>query len=82
MRVRREELATVGVTVTAREYQSVILKAILEEMSKFTSGLLIVSRMFAPTMQIDPDALIDHIYEEANRLTARCKRDKSAKGQG
>ena len=77
-----EVLAAVGVTVTAREYQSAILKAIPEEMSKFTSGLLTASRMFAPTTQIDPDALIDHICEEADRLTTRRKRDKSAKGRG
>jgi hypothetical protein len=82
MRMRHKELATVGVTVTAREYQSAILKAIPEEMSKFASGLLTASRMFTPTKQIDLDALIDHICEEADRLTAHRKRDKLVKGRG
>jgi hypothetical protein len=74
-----EELAAIRVTVTTREYQSVILKAILEEMSKFTSRLLTASQIFMPTTQIDLDALIDHIYE-ADCLTAHHKHDKSVKG--
>ncbi len=32
MHVKREELATVGISVTPKDYQSAILKAILEEM--------------------------------------------------
>ena len=80
MRVWREELAAVGVTVTAREYQSAILKAIPEEMLKFTFRLLTASQMFAPTTQIDLDALINHICEEADHLTTRRKHDKLAKG--
>ena len=82
MRVKREELAAVGVEVTGKEYQSAILKSIPEEMSKFASGLLTSTRMFAPGMKVDPDILIDNISEEADRLTARRKRDKSAKGRG
>src|SRR6266851_8670947 len=38
MHVKRKELAAVGVSVTPKDYQSAILKAIPEEMSKFASG--------------------------------------------
>jgi hypothetical protein len=82
MRVKRKELAAVGVEVTGKEYQSAILKSIPEEMSKFASGLLTSAWMFAPGAKVDPDILIDNISEEADRLTARRKRDKSAKGRG
>jgi len=82
MCVKREELTAVGVEVTGKEYQSAILKSILEEMSKFASGLLTSAWMFAPGAKVDPDILIDNISEEADHLTARCKRDKSAKGRG
>jgi len=80
MHVKREELATVGISVTPKDYQSAILKAILEEMFKFTSGLLTTSRMFVPTTQIDPDILIDHICEESDRLAMQRRHDKSMKG--
>ena len=82
MRVKREELAAVGVEVTGKEYQSAILKSIPEEMSKFASGLLTSAQMFVPGMKVNPDILIDNISEEADRLTARRKHDKSAKGRG
>jgi len=77
-----EELAAVRVEVTGKEYQSAILKSILEEMSKFASGLLTSAQMFAPSTKVDPDILLDNISEEADRLTARRKHDKSAKGRG
>jgi hypothetical protein len=80
MCVKREELTTVGISMTPKDYQTAILKAILEEMSKFTSGLLTASHMFAPTIQIDPHILIDHICEESDRLAMQHKCKKSMKG--
>jgi hypothetical protein len=80
MHVKREELAAVRVTVTGKEYQSAILKSIPEEMSKFASGLLTTGWMFAPGTKVNPDVLIDNISEEADRLVARCKHNKSGKG--
>ncbi len=82
MCVKREELASVGVTITGKEYQSAILKSIPEEMSKFASALLTSARMFVPGTKIDPDVLIDHISEEADCLTAWRKHNKSVKGRG
>jgi hypothetical protein len=51
-------------------------------MSKFASRLLTTSCMFAPTTQIDPVILIDHICKESDHLAMQRKREKSAKGQG
>ena len=80
MCMKHEELATVRVTKTGKEYQSAILKSILEEMSKFASGLLTLAQMFMPGAKIDPDVLIDNISEEADHLTAQHKHDKPVKG--
>jgi hypothetical protein len=70
MCVKREELAAVGVTMADKEYQSAIIKSLLEEMSKFASGLLTAARVLSPTTSIDPAILIDHISEEADQLAA------------
>src|SRR6266702_2413643 len=40
MRVKREELAARGVTMTEKEYRSAIIKSLPEEMSKFAPGLI------------------------------------------
>jgi len=40
MRVKREELSAVGVTMSEKEYRSAIIKAIPEEVAKFVSGML------------------------------------------
>jgi hypothetical protein len=83
MRVKREELAAVGVTMSEKEYRSAIIKALPEEMSKFASGLLTAARVLSPTTSIDPDILIDHVSEEADRLAARRKREGGgASGKG
>ena len=82
MRVKREELAAVGVTMSDKEYRSAIIKSLPEEMSKFASGLLTAARVLTPSTSIDPDILIDHISEEADRLSARRKRDGSSSGKG
>jgi len=82
MHMKCKELAAVRVKVTGKEYQSAILKSIPEEMSKFTSGLLTSAQMSMPGTKVDPDILIDNISEEADRLTAWHKCNKSAKGRG
>ena len=82
MRVRREELAAVGVTMTEKDYRSAIIKALPEEMSKFASGLLTVARVLQPSTSIDPDILIDHVSEEADRLSTRRKRESGSLEKG
>ncbi len=81
MRVKCEELAAVGVTMTEKEYCSAI-KAIPDEMSKFASGLLTAARVLLPTTSINPDILIDHISEEADCLAACRKRNGGSSGKG
>ena len=66
MRMKCEELAAVGVTMSDKEYQSAIIKSLPEEMSKFASGLLTIACVLTPSTSIDPDILIDHISEEAD----------------
>jgi hypothetical protein len=73
MHVKREELAAVGMKMSDKEYRSAIIKSLPEEMSKFASGLLTAARILTPTTSIDPNILIDHISEEADRLSARRK---------
>ncbi|KAI9459736.1 hypothetical protein BJY52DRAFT_1186356 [Lactarius psammicola] len=82
MCVKREELATVGVTMTEKEYRSAIIKAIPDEMSKFASGLLTAARVLQPSTSINPDILIDHIFEEADCLAARHKCEGGSSGKG
>jgi gag-polypeptide of LTR copia-type len=81
MRVKREELAAVGVTMSDKEYRSAIIMSLPEEMSKFASSLLTAARVLQSTTSIDPDTLIDHISEEADRLAARRKRDQGSSGK-
>ena len=82
MRVKREELAAVGVSMSEKEYRSAIIKSLPEEMSKFASSLLTAARVISPSTSIDPDVLIDHICEEADRLAARRKRNGDSSGKG
>ncbi len=51
-------------------------------MSKFASRLLTAACVLMPTTSINPDTLIDHISEEANRLAAQCKHDGGTSGKG
>ncbi|KAI9444333.1 hypothetical protein H4582DRAFT_2071907 [Lactarius indigo] len=82
MHVKCEELTAVGVTMGEKEYHLAIIKALPEEMSKFASGLLTTAHVLSPTTSIDPDTLIDHISEEADRLVARRKCDGGVSGKG
>jgi hypothetical protein len=82
MHVKCEEFAAVGITMTEKEYRSAIIKALPEEMSKFVSGLLTAARMLQPSTSIDPDILIDHISEEADRLLVQHKREGGLSGKG
>ncbi len=74
MRVKREELAAVGVKMSDKEYCSAIIKSLPEDMAKFTSGILSTACMIDPSKDIDADLLIDHISEEADRVSARTTR--------
>ena len=80
--MKHEELTTVGVTMTDKEYRSAIIKSIPDEMSKFVLGLLTATFVISPTTSINPDVLIDHISEEADHLAAWHKHEGSSSGKG
>ena len=82
MRVKCEELSAVRVIMSDKKYWSAIIKFLPEEMSKFASSLLTASCVIQPTTQIDPNILINHIFKEANRLSAWCKQDSGSSGKG
>src|SRR6266404_8028814 len=58
-----------------KEYHSAIIKSLPEDMAKFASGILSTACMIDPSKDIDADLLIDHISEEADRVSARTKRE-------
>jgi hypothetical protein len=81
MRVKREELAAVGVTMSDKEYRSAIIKSLPRKCQN--SPRVTHHRTNPhPSKSIDPDILIDHISEEADRLAARRKRDGGPSGKG
>ena len=70
VRNKREELASVGVTITHRDYQRTVLKGIPEELAKFAAQLLTSARVnHSPA--VDTDTLINAICEESDRVKNR-----------
>jgi hypothetical protein len=63
-----EELVAMGVHVTNKEYQCTILCDIPEELAKFTSQLLLSTKLTHNVMVIDTNTLIDHICKEVDQL--------------
>jgi hypothetical protein len=78
LQYKREEVAAVGVTITDRDYQHMVLCGIPEKLAEFASWLL-TSRSSSNPM--DTDALIGDICEEANHRKNRCGRDQQGKGK-
>jgi hypothetical protein len=81
--VKREELASVGVKIDEKDYQSTILSSLPSALANFASIQLAAARMYALTQTIDPDILISLISEEFERQknqhasSARCSGGKS-----
>lgn len=67
LRVKREELASVGVEITEQDYRSTIISSLPYSLANFASAQLAAARMFATSKTIDPDALISLISEEYER---------------
>jgi len=65
LRVKREELATMGVEIDEKDYHSTIIFSLPIHLSNFASNQLAVARLYAPTKTIDPDTLISLIAEES-----------------
>jgi hypothetical protein len=67
LRVKREELASVGVDIDEKDYRSTIISSLPYSLANFASSQLAAARMFAPTKTIAPDSLISLISEEYER---------------
>src|ERR1700741_2795934 len=82
MRVKSEELSAIGVTLMDKEYQSALLKALPDEVSKYASSLLDAGRLWSPSTTIDTQNFIGFVAAEADCLSSKRKRDNASKGKG
>ena len=64
LRVKREELASVGVDIDEKDYRSTIISSLPYSLANFASSQLAAARMFTSTKTIAPDSLISLISEE------------------
>lgn len=64
LRVKREELASVGVDIDEKDNRSMIILSLPYALANFASTQLAAARMFAPSKTIAPDSLISLILEE------------------
>ena len=67
LRVKREELASVGVDIDETDYWSTIISSLPYSLTNFASSQLATARMFAISKTIAPDSLISLISEEYER---------------
>jgi hypothetical protein len=67
LRVKKEELATVGVIIDDGDYRSTILSSLPTPLANFASMQLAAARMFSSAKTISPDFLISLINEEVDR---------------
>ena len=67
LRVKREELASVGVDIDEKDYRSTIIASLPYSLANFASSQLAAARMFAVSKTIAPDSLISLISEEYER---------------
>jgi hypothetical protein len=82
LRVKREELATVGVDIDENDYRSTIISSLPIALANFASSQLAAARLFAPSKTILPDALISLISEEYERQkTQRSRRSGVGKAK-
>jgi len=75
LRVKREELVSVGMDINKKDYRSTILASLPIALSNFASAQLAATRMWA----IDPDDLISLINEEFD--CQKTQRERRYRGQ-
>ena len=71
LRTKREELASIGVTINEKDYQLTIIKSLPTSLANFASSQLAAMRLYSSTKMIDPDTLISTIIEEAEQQKAQ-----------
>jgi len=82
LRVKKEELATVGVIIDDGDYRSTILSSLPTPLANFASMQLAAARMFSSEKTISPDILISLINEEADRQKVqKGRRTEAGKGK-
>ena len=82
LRVKKEELATVGVTIDDGDYRSTILSSLPTPLANFASMQLAAARMFSSAKTISPDILISLINEEWDRQKVQRGRRSNDGGKG
>ena len=55
-----------------KRLQCTILKGIPEELAHFASGILTLAQLFTTAVTVDMETLINHIWEEVDRLKNCC----------
>jgi hypothetical protein len=76
LRVKREELATVGIDIDKKDYRSTIISSLPYSLANFASNQLAAAKLYSSTKTITPDALISLISEEYERQqTQRARRN-------
>ena len=81
LRVKRKELASVGVDIDVKDYRSTILSSLPTSLANFASAQLAAARYLSTTNMIDPDSLIAMISEEYDRLVSRHQAKEKEKGK-
>ena len=71
LRVKKEELATLGVSIDDRDYLSTIIASLPISLANFASNQLAAARLYASSKTISPDELISMISEESDRQRAQ-----------
>ena len=69
---KKEKLATYGVVIKDKDYQSMIISSLPLFLSNFTSSLLSNTRILAVSGTVDPDQLISLILEEYECSVSIC----------
>jgi hypothetical protein len=83
LRVKKEELATVGVIIEDGDYRSTILSSLPTPLANFASMQLAAARMFSSEKTISPDVLISLINEEADhQKVQKGRRHDGSGGKG
>ena len=81
LRMKREELATVGVDIDEKDYHSTIISSLPYSLANFTSNQLAAAKLYSSTKTITPDALISLISEEYECQQVQRSRRNSGNGK-
>ena len=68
---KKEELATVGVSIDDTDFRSTIIKSLPNSLVNFASSQLTTARLFTTAKTLELDVLISVIAKEADRQKAK-----------